>query len=141
MRAFGAFVSRDQSTPQSVPSSASYDTTISWTTEEFDSAGMFDAGTPTVLTVQQAGVYLFSATGGFVANATNDRACALFKNGTEQLQSDQGRAPAVYFWGGNVVAVDEMAVGDTIQLKVAQNSGGNLNTGDCWLSALGFASA
>ena len=137
----GAFVSRDVSTPQTAPSSGGYDLTISWTVEEFDTDNMFDAGTPTRLTIQTAGTYIVVASAGFVANATGDRAASIFKNGAEQIQQVEGRAPAVFFWAGSMAAVDQMAAGDFVDLRVAQNSGAGLNTGDCFFAALGFGQA
>lgn len=129
---------RDGSTPQSAPSSTAYDTTISWTIETFDTNNMFSAGTPTRLTVQTAGTYIVVASAGFVANAAGDRAATIMKNGTDQIQQTEGRAPAVFFWAGSMAAVDQAQVGDFYDLRVAQNSGGALDTGDCFMAALGF---
>lgn len=137
----GAAVSRDESTPQSAPSSATYDTTISWTTEVFDTANIFDAGAPTRLTAQADGIWLVNASAGFVSNATGDRAATIMLNGTTQIQQTEGRAPAVFFWAGAMSAVVQMAAGDFVDLRVAQNSGGNLDTGDCFMSAIVFAAA
>lgn len=137
----GAQVERDQSTPQSAPSSVSYDTTISWTTEVFDSAGIFDAGTPTRFTATAAGIWLISASAGFVGNSTGDRAASIFHNGTTQIQQVEGRAPSGFFWAGSMTVTQAMAAGDYVDLRVAQNSGGNLNTADCFMSAIVFASA
>lgn len=137
----GAQVERDQSTPQSAPSSANYDTTISWTTEVFDSAGIFDPGTPTRFTATSPGVWLISASGGFVGSSTGDRAASIFLNGTTQIQQVEGRAPVGFFWAGSMTVTQQMNAGDFIDLRMAQNSGGNLNTGDCFMSAIVFASA
>lgn len=136
----GASVSRSQATPQSAPSSVNYDTTISWTTEVFDTANIFDPGTPTRLTANADGIWLVNASAGFVVNATGDRAASIFKNGVTQIQQVETPAPANYFWAGSMSAVTNMTAGDFLDLRVAQESGGNLNTGDCLMSAIVFAS-
>ena len=138
-RAIGAGVFRPQASPQSVPSSVSFDTTITWTSVTFDTAGMWNAGNPTRLTANAPGLYLFTATGGFVANPTGDRAAGIFKNGTTELIAAQLPTSSVYFWGGSMSVVSQLVAGDYVELKVAQNCGVNLNTADSWLTAIGFS--
>lgn len=130
----GALVKRPQASPQSIPSSASF-TAISFTSVQFDTNGMFSAGSPTRLTCQIAGVYLITGSVGFVNNNVGDRAMTIRLNGATQLGESESPAPGNFFWSGFAAASINMAVGDYVEDMGAQNSGGNLNTGDCWFGA------
>lgn len=133
----GAAIRRLSTNPQSIPSSASANI-VTFDTVDFDTASMWDAGSPTRLTCSQAGLYLISGHGSFVGNGTGDRSCGILENGGGELARNAARAPASFSWSGNPVGIADLAVGDYIELYVAQNSGGNLNTGLCNLQALGL---
>lgn len=130
----GAALFRTLATPQAIPTGAAYVTAVSFPTVLFDTDGMYDAGNPTRLTVQHAGVYEIQASGGFVANAAGDRAAAIKLNGATLLTQAEGRAPGVFFWAGGVAVTQVCAAGDYFELYMVQNTGANLNTGDCFFS-------
>lgn len=137
----GASVSRPNTSPQACGSSTGWGVTISWTTEAFDTGGMWDAGDPTKLTAQRSGLYVVNLSGSFVANATGDRQARILLNGATELAQVQGRAPGTFYWTGFVATVVSMQVGDYVEAQMGQNSGGNLNTANCFFSALGFGQA
>lgn len=132
----GASVKRPAASAQSIPNNTG--TSISFTDVVFDTANMFDAGTPTRLTAQRAGLYLLAGSAGFVTNATGDRSAGIRLNGATTLVIMTTPTAAGLFWSGSFAVAVNFAVGDFVELRVTQTSGGALNTGDCFLTALGF---
>lgn len=99
--------------------------TITFTTEQIDTADLWDPGLPDRLTIPRDGVYIVTGFLQFVANATGDRQI------TVTISSGQGtsalvRAPTDL---AQLVAtgVAECSAGDTITLSAWQSSGGALN--------------
>jgi len=102
------------------------DTNISFTVEYQDTYGMFDAGSPTQLTIQKTGTYLIGGSVSFQSNATGMRSVVLESSGGGTLYA---AANAVN--GGatnlNLSGYAKLTIGDTLKLLVRQNSGGSLN--------------
>jgi len=122
---------------QSIPNGTT--TTVSWGTEVYDTAGMWDAGNPTVLTVTRAGLYLVTGNLSFAAG-TGARVGRLYRNTT---------GIASQAWSESVGVATEIAatahvacaVGDLLSMVAYQNSGAALNindsaTGPCFLAAV-----
>lgn len=130
----GAYAKRPNSSPVSVPSGFTLSTTIPFTQVIFDTSNFWSAGTPDRFTIPKAGTYLFAATAGFATNGTGGRAASIYKNGTTNMIANQTAPSSDFFWGGSAVVTDQFIAGDYVELRVAQHSGGALNTGDCWLS-------
>lgn len=118
----------DSPAGSSIPNNA--DTAITFTTEAFDTSGMWDAGQPTRITCVQAGFYYITCNTFWNANAVGTRRIRIRLNGgatilvgdsrptvaTAGLQTDQNAPKSA--WQANV--------GDYIEMVVYQNSGGNL---------------
>lgn len=98
-------------------------TTITWDTEYKDEGGMYDAGSPTVLTIQTAGYYFI--TGQVVWAATED--CT---NGYLGINASGYNLPTVTCLPsstinmyGQVSGFYEFSVSDTISMVVLQVNG------------------
>jgi hypothetical protein len=109
---------------QSIPNSSA--TAVTWTTFDFNSGILFNAGAPTRMTVPIAGFYMFG-TGLQWAQANAIRETFFRLNGTTELhRQTEFNASAVdhyfnhnYQWYFNV--------GDYIEVMAFQNSGSSLN--------------
>lgn len=133
----GALVTRSLSDPVSIVSGTT-PTVLSWTVEEFDTGNIFTGGSR--LTVQEPGVYCIAGTGSFVFNATGDRHTSIIRNGGGTTSVSAGPAGSLFFWAGSVLLVDQFSAGEYCELRVAQSSGGNLNTGDMYFSLFAIGS-
>lgn len=107
-------------------------TVISMNTERWDDGDMWNSGAPTRLTVPVAGIWYFE---GFLewasaGGGTGSRFADLFLNNTTIIgELNSGWKPdtnAVPIHSGG--AMWKCAVGDYVELRVFQNSGGSLNT-------------
>jgi len=111
------------------------DTFVTWTTEDFDTDGMF-APTSDTITIQTAGVYLCQAQLVFAQNGTGNRFMHIVKNDDATPSFTLNIATA--FIAGNATnnliiscsAVASLAVNDTLKVIAFQGSGGALNVGD-----------
>jgi hypothetical protein len=112
-------------------------TEISYATEYFDTANMFSAGSPTVLTTSVSGIYLVGGKAYFDANAAGYRIASIYQNATS-IATQQYVPGAVTFSATDMVTLANVTAGQTFSLKVWQNSGGALNAyGSLWAVLLG----
>lgn len=118
---------------QSIPDNAN--TLVTMDTEEFDNGAFFTAPS-TTLTIPSAGVYNLQATGAFAANATGIRIVEIHVNGTIRAGASANSIGA-----GTPTALSAgcsrlCAQGDTVTMRVYQNSGAPLNLeGAGWFPA------
>jgi hypothetical protein len=117
-----------QAVAQSIPNATF--TALTFDTKDLDSALGWSSGSNTRYTAQYAGVYAFSGACSFTSNATGIRGVAWSLNGTLLNQS------GTFFTAvsGNTTGVPAptlsvfMNVGDFMELKAFQNSGGAVLT-------------
>jgi hypothetical protein len=97
---------------------------ITWSSAAWDTDGMFSAGSPTILTVNTAGLYVVTFTGAGEASPTLTRVlAAIMKNGTTvAFQESYGNSTGNtgYF---SMSAVLSVAVSDTIGANVGFTGG------------------
>lgn len=79
-----------------------------------------------VSTFKVAGMFHFTAWATFTSGPASRRAVGIFKNDVEQARQDNSNQGA---WTGQVTHVMPMAIGDTLTIKVFQNSGAVLALG------------
>jgi len=100
-------------------------TELSFSVEEQDTANMFDAGSPELLTIQKTGTYLIGGSVSFQSNAVGMRKVTLLSSGGGSLyfttNAVDGDATIV-----NLCGYAKLTLADTLKLTVWQNSGGNL---------------
>jgi hypothetical protein len=104
-----------RSTDQSIPNSA--DTSISFSTETTDTNNMWVVGSPTILTIPYAGLYVFGGHLSYAANATGRRETRLRVNASILKGTIASRL--VQPSGAVCVALSTAAIlsaGDTIDL-------------------------
>lgn len=113
-------------TTQSIPSNTQ--TTISFSTVNFDTDLYWAAGSPTRLTVPAglAGQYVITACLIWANNATGDREIRIKKNGTTILSDVLAAGAPSGNSIQNVTALAVLASGDFIELEVNQISGAAL---------------
>lgn len=136
----GVLAERPVGTPQSITSDFSFHT-VTFADVQFDTNGMWSAGTPDRITCQVAGTYFVGAAASFVTNGTSDRGVQILKNGTTAISINEGPAGGAFFWAGFCAGSVSLVPGDFLQTQVGQHSGGNLNTGYCNISAFAVGSA
>lgn len=91
----------------------------------FDTGGLYDSGTDSFI-ITEAGVYVVTGIVNYSFNATGGRAVEIFVNGSQVAEvGDSGPGASSCL----VAAVLELAVGDQIQMRSYQNSGGTLALG------------
>jgi len=104
---------------------------VMWDTADSNEAGMWAAGAPTLITCLVDGLYQITFNANFAANAVGYRAAGIQLNGglpilaTAKEFSPSGAVTA----GVSLGLVVCLAVGDTIEGIVFQNTGGGLNLG------------
>lgn len=104
---------------------------LSWDVVSWDTEGIYDAGSPHLMTCKTAGVYLVICGLGFDPNATGRRAIVLYKNDTGTVIAvskvmtitDAGQNMAFQAMG-----VANLTIGDIIFAYALQASGGSLDT-------------
>lgn len=90
-----------------------------------DTYGMWSAGSPTLLTAKEAGIYVVGANGYFGADAAGtQRELALLVNGAT-VARDHQEPTATSCWLGCSTLV-QLAVGDAIKAQVYHDAGHNL---------------
>lgn len=103
-------------------------TTLSFNSERYDTGAMHDTSTNNSrLTVPKPGVYLVGGHVEFAANATGQRGLYLYLNGATYLAYDIHDASAANETAVTVSTVDQFVVGDYVELRAYQSSGGMLN--------------
>ena len=122
---------------ETIPNNTS--TYITFDSEDYDDNNYWTVGSPTRLTVTDTGRYLFGATVVFDSNATGSRGMAIEANrdgGTEVMDT---RAVPQSSHGGSIIGQEELAATNYIELRVVQNSGGNLDVlwARFWITRIG----
>ncbi len=106
-------------------------TIISGTSENYDwaEAPMHSNVTnPSRITAQVAGIYLAGVTISYVANGTGNRQASLIVNGTTVYEGDLVPAATGNSTACHATRTLELAVGDYVETRALQSSGGNLST-------------
>ena len=97
-------------------------------TEEFDTNNMHDINTnPSRITVQVAGKYLVFGYVKWAENATGSRYIRVLLNGTTEICSIFLAKDSGGRWYAPITTVNQMAVGNYLELMGYQNSGAALN--------------
>jgi hypothetical protein len=114
----------------SVPN-AGPQTTVSWNTEAFDTAGMHNDTNPTRLTAPISGVYDISGSTEFGSAATGYRQIGIYPNGTNSrfvsVLVPVDATPQFTYPMASTLAF--LNAGDYVELKLAQTSGAALSAG------------
>lgn len=118
-------IANDDTSPDFGTGTDGTNETIIYATEIYDTANAYDATTGR-FTAPIAGYYAISATCAWAVNSTGIRSIGLYVGGTEMDKTTLGA------WNGvvsNLVSVASiyLAAGDTVDVRVLQNSGGALN--------------
>ncbi|MBA7529778.1 hypothetical protein ES705_21977 [subsurface metagenome] len=102
---------------------------ISFDTENYDNDNMWEGVTnPDRMTIQTAGIYLFTGQVHWAAHAAGFRALLIQLMPAGYIaQVRTGVDPTTNEWRGPITTTWQCDVGDTLGLHVYQNSGGNLN--------------
>ncbi|MFN3467605.1 MAG: hypothetical protein ACK4WF_07885, partial [Candidatus Brocadiales bacterium] len=100
---------------------------VSLNGEDYDTLNEFDSITNYRFTAQNAGGYLVTAYGVFLANGTGYRALKVFKNGTIDITGDSRPNTGTLDTRLTCSSVVQLAAGDYLELWARQTSGGNLN--------------
>jgi hypothetical protein len=122
------YAKASRAAPQSIGNAAW--TTISFDTEDADTDNMYAAGAPTRITIVHPGLYLVAANCVLAANATGERGYGLLLNNTTYLAyilNAGNAAPNNAVNAANLAALAYLSVGDYLELKTYQASGGPLN--------------
>lgn len=120
---------------------------VTFTSQDYDTTGdIFDAGTPTRLTIPKDGFYLVRSEVQFDGSTTGTRWLALVKNGTIDNATGSptagGTLISTFALGGvpgadtrlQAAAEIELADGDYVTANIRQSSGGALNIENAFLS-------
>ena len=109
----------------SVPNNAL--TAITWDSEIKDTNSMFDAGSPTIVTIKTTGFYMIILQTSFAANATGQRRAAIVLSGSTVAPLEQTDASAAGITSHNAVIAHDMTLNDTVTFQAFQDSGGARN--------------
>ena len=112
--------------------------TVPWTVEDWDTDNMVDVGAaPSRVTCKTAGRYDVRASVSWYPNSSGVRIVAIARNGQSVVNPDSRVPPASGGWGTSHQLADEITlnVGDYLEIRVFQTSGGNLNLDTSSLSA------
>jgi hypothetical protein len=107
------------------------DTAISFDTVLIDDASFWSAGTPTRLTVPagRAGRYLVGGQLSYVNNASGTRSSRIVLNGARKLATNLTPGTSTSYVSHTPVGLADLVVGDYIELRGTQDSGGPLAVG------------
>ncbi|HET8683483.1 MAG TPA: hypothetical protein VFM54_16680 [Micromonosporaceae bacterium] len=111
---------------QSVPNATF--TAITLDTEVADNDGLWDSGSPTVLTMSEDGLWLAGGHLLFASNATGYRQADLQRNATTFETSDVKAAVSGVATSVHATGLLLLAASDTLRILAYQTSGGALNT-------------
>jgi len=121
------------STDQSIPNATR--TVVTFDTETFDTDGFHSTSTNTgrmTIPAGKAGKYLVTGNVTFATNSTGAREIYLFKNGSFYSQVF-AVATSAGSSGNAIPDIVSLAVGDYVEIRVEQSSGGSLSVrGDGW---------
>lgn len=110
----------------SIPNSAF--TALTFDSERYDTDGLHDTSTNTSrLTCTRGGIYLITAHVVFAANTAGVRYVNIRLNGTTDIASHGGSASNAFETAYSVSTIYQLAVGDYVEVRVFQSSGGALN--------------
>lgn len=126
---------------QSIPSNIAVFNTLTWESERYDTAGLFDPAAPDRLTAPIAGVYAIDGGVRWSANALGTRfagicinqptvgACGITNNVavSQYATNDDPGIGTLRLTQQSVSTQLKLAAGDVVQIVVTQNSGGPLN--------------
>lgn len=101
-------------------------TEVSFNTEQSDTAGMWDAGTPGRTTCLVPGIYALAGSVMWDNSTIGTRTARLMLNGASALAFDKTEAFSTSHTN-TVVSISALSLGDYISLDVLQNSGSALN--------------
>lgn len=96
-------------------------------TSVYDTDSIFSSNIYTVPT-NGGGVYIVQGAVTWVANATGHRNLVIRVNGSTRVQNSLVAIPGAFSTRCNVFADMKLSAGDTVDIRIWQNSGGNLNT-------------
>jgi hypothetical protein len=115
-----------ESANQSIPTSTI--TAIAFDQERYDTAGMHDPASNTLLTAPVSGIYLLTGQVIWAANATGLRDLALIRSsGLTISESDSMPGSNLFDPTTQIQTVVQLAAGDSVKLVALQTSGGSLN--------------
>jgi hypothetical protein len=131
----------EKTAAQSIPSNIAVFNTLTWESELYDTAGLFDPAAPDRLTAPIAGVYVINAGVRWAANALGTRfagicinqptvgACGITNNVavSQYATNDDPGIGTLRLTQQSVSTQLKLNAGDVVQLVVTQNSGGALN--------------
>jgi hypothetical protein len=131
----------EKTVAQSIPSNIAVFNTLTWESELYDTAGLFDPAAPDRLTAPIAGVYVINAGVRWAANALGTRfagicinqptvgACGITNNVavSQYATNDDPGIGTLRLTQQSVSTQLKLNAGDVVQLVVTQNSGGALN--------------
>jgi hypothetical protein len=129
----------EKTAAQSIPSNIAVFNTLTFESEVYDTAGLFDPATPDRLTAPIAGVYAIDAAVRWSANALGTRfagicinavgACGVNSNVavSQYATNDDPGIGTLRLTQQSVSTQVKLAAGGVVQLIVTQNSGGALN--------------
>ena len=101
---------------------------ISFSNERYDTDNMWAAGSPTIITINTAGLYLFTCRVFFVVNGTGIRELVLNHSVDGNIDYDTQPAPsATQGMMLSVATVWKCAAATTVRVRAFQNSGAGLN--------------
>jgi len=134
-----------KSAAQAIPTGVAAFTTLTWDTPVYDTAGLFNSATPEVLTAPIAGVYAIDAGVRWASNPLGTRFAGICLNGpalgvcgidnniavSQYATNDDPGIGTMRLTQQEVSTQESLAAGDTVQVIVVQNSGGDLNV-DQW---------
>jgi len=105
-------------------------TTVTFPTEQFDTADLHDVTTNTNrLTAPLAGVYLITASVYFVGGNAGVREIILRNNGSQFQREHAAGVTTALDTSPSISSLYRLAAGDFIDMQVFQDSGGSLNIG------------
>ena len=106
-------------------------TSLTFSSESFDTDGYHDTGSNTSrLTVPsgKAGIYQIGGVASLAANATGGRQMRLLLNGTTDLCHQNLPGSSSISMRENLVTIYDLAVADYVEIQIWQNSGSTLAT-------------
>lgn len=131
----------EKNVAQSIPSNIAVFNTLTWESELYDTAGLFDPAAPDRLTAPIAGVYVINAGVRWAANALGTRfagicinqptvgSCGIANNVaiSQYATNDDPGIGTLRLTQQSVSTQVKLNAGDVVQVIVTQNSGGALN--------------
>ena len=117
-----------KSSAQAIPSSVW--TAITFDSEEFDTDSFHSTSTNTsriTIPTGMGGKYLFTGTMIWQQNGLNNRALAIYKNGSTSKQLFLNRPDSDFNTEVSYATIISVAAGDYFELLTYQDTGGNLN--------------